>query len=303
MKQRASGLQQSILQRLRMAAEDREQPFDQVLTYYGIERFLYRLSQIEEAKDFVLKGALLMMTWPDGMLRATRDIDMRSYLPPDETRIKQVFQKASRVDAANDGIYFDSESVSVEPIIERASYAGFRARLWGYLARTRIRIQIDLGFADVISPRPKLAYYSTILEMPMPRLRVYPIVSFISEKLEVLVALGEINSRMKDFYDLYIITTTYSIDGGKLVVAIRKTFERRRTEILDEVPAGLTDEFAANQQTQWDAFLRRIGAAGSGMPALNKICGSLRCFLAPVLEAAGNNSRFEKRWSPHKGWI
>jgi len=243
-----------------------------------------------------------MMTWPDAMMRATRDIELRSFLPSDEARIKQVFQKACVVDAPHDGTFFDAESLSVEPIIEQASYAGFRVQLWGYLARTRIRIQIDLGFNGVISPRPKLAYCPAMLEMPRPRLSVYPIEFFISEKLEAILALGEINSRMKDFYDLYSISTTYSIDGSKLVVAIRKTFERKMIEISNEVPVGLTDEFAAKQQTQRDAFLRRIWAAGSGVPALNRICGSLRRFLMPALEATGKNSTFGKHWDPYKGW-
>lgn len=302
MKGRATGLQHSILARLKTIAEARQQPYDQVLVYYGIERFLYRLSQIEECRDFVLKGALLMNTWPGGMMRATRDIDMRSYLPDDEARIRETFQKACNILAEDDGIVFDPDTIVLEPIIERSAYTGFRIRLRGRIARAQINIQVDLGFSDSIWPRPKLADYPVMLDMPAPRLRVYPIESFLSEKLEAIVQLGEINSRMKDFYDLYYVATACLVDGVKLMQAIQKTFKRRGTGIPMTIPAGLSDAFARDRQTQWAAFLRRIGDAGAGVPSLEIVSQKLREFLLPVLRAANLGTEFYMVWQPGTGW-
>jgi predicted nucleotidyltransferase component of viral defense system len=302
MKERAAGIEQSVLARLKTAAVSRGQSFELMLTYYGMERFLYRLSQTEECKDFVLKGGLLMMTWPHRVLRATRDIDLRVYLPSDQEAIRILFQRVSSIEVPFDGIRFNPDTVELEAISEQANYEGIRIRLWGFIAKARIRIQIDLGFSDPISPRPKLVNYPTILDMPEPRIRVYPIESFISEKMEAIVQLGEINSRMKDFYDLYLAANQQGLNGSRLVEAIRKTFNSRKTEIPGDVPAGLTEEFARRQETQWTAFLRRIGAAGEEKHALVDICARLREFLMPVMVAAKKDDPFQYSWMPELGW-
>ncbi len=302
MSKHSVGMQQSVLDRLRSHARSHGQTFEEVLTYYGIERFLYRLSRSKYGKLFVLKGALLMMTWPEAIQRTTRDIDLRAYTKPDSAEVAHMLREVCVQPVEDDGLLFDPASVEVETIAEHARYPGVRAKLWGTIGRTRVRIRLDISFSDPVTIDPDLVDYPTILDMPAPRLHIYPKETVVAEKLEAIVQLGQVNSRMKDFFDLHAMARAFRFDGQVLVDCIRRTFEARSTAIPAGVPVGLTDDFARAQQGQWRAFLHRIGQDRPKIASFQDVIRLIRKFAMPALSAARLGHRFDQMWSPSRGW-
>jgi Nucleotidyl transferase AbiEii toxin, Type IV TA system len=118
-----------------------------------------------------------------------------------------------------------------------------------------------------------------------------------------MVALGMLNSRMKDFYDLRIISKQFTFDGPKLVDAIKATFNRRRTKIPESAPVGLTEEFSTDQDkvTQWKAFLMRSGLENTAVD-LPQTIEELKLFLIPPLQAAASGGDFNLEWTRGGPW-
>jgi predicted nucleotidyltransferase component of viral defense system len=278
----------SVRQRLANLAKERGEDFEQVLVRYALERLLYRLSVSKHAENFVLKGALLFRLWFDLEQRPTRDIDFLGFGAADTEAAKKVFSElvATKVDH-DDGLVFIGDSVTAEEIRKDAGYPGVRVTMQAELARARIPVQCDIGFGDVITPKPLRQNYPTLLDMPSPSLHVYPLETVVAEKLEALVKLAAFNSRLKDYFDLWVLMRFESIDKSLLPKAIGATFARRATAHPEALPAGLTDEFAKSKNTMWMAFLRR---SGLDAPQLGEVVGQLREFYWPLLRSAAKKS-------------
>lgn len=292
----------SVLDRLRNHAKATDQTFNEVLTYYSLERFLYRISKSQYSDRFVLKGALVMLTWPKRVARLTNDMDLRASIPPDIETVSEIIRKICRTEVEDDAIKFDPATVRSETIVEKANYPGIRTRLTGNINNVRVPIQIDIAFSDPMVPKPTIVDYPTILEQPAPRIRAYRTETIIAEKLEALVYLGDINTRMKDLYDLWEISRRFGFSGKVLVRAVSETFNARGTKIPTGTPSGLTDEFANVNQTLWDAFLERIGDDNPSVSSLSEVASDLRGFLAPVLNAARDGYTIDKSWRDGLGW-
>ncbi len=303
MKPGIKNLAASVLDRLRNHARETNRTFNEVLTYYGLERFLYRISKSEYSDRFVLKGALVMLTWPEGVARLTNDMDLRASIPPDIEQVLEIIRGICRTSVMDDAIEFDPETVRSEPIVQKADNPGLRIRLQGNIDNVRIPIQIDMAFSDPMVPEPELVDYPTILDLPAPKIRAYRAETIIAEKVEALVYLGDINTRMKDIYDLWEISRRFSFSGNILVKAIRATFEARGTNIPGSIPTGLTDEFGIENQPLWEAFLNRIEIDEPHLLILNDVSRDLREFLLPVLSAAKDDRSFEKSWGDDQAWI
>ena len=201
-----------------------------------------------------------------------------------------------------DGVTFRPDTVQAAGIRKEANYAGVRVTLLGLIDGARCPVQIDIGFGDAVTPGPEEVQYPVMLpDFQAPKLRVYPRYTVAAEKLEAITALGIANSRMKDFFDLWILTRYTKFDGETLQRAIRATFDRRRTELPSGVPFGLTDEFAQDtqKQTQWQAFLgkNRLEAL-----ELEMIMAALRDFLLPPIAAANADNRFPQFWPAGGPW-
>jgi len=301
-KREISNLPTSVLARLRNRARQTSVTFNQILVYYAFERFLYRLSLSKHTDKFVLKGALLLLTWPSGLRRTTRDIDLRAFIKPDIREISTILSEICREKAEPDGIEFDVDSIEAEFIAENVEHPSIRARFWAYIGKARVRMQIDFGFNDPITPDAEIIEYPTLLSMASPRLRAYPKETVVAEKLEAIVQLGGINSRMKDFYDLIHIARNFEFDGKLLIHAINQTFQSRETNIPDDVPIGFTAGFAGRNQSNWETFLRRIGEEESELSSLHDVLSELRAFLLPVLDAARGRNQLHRTWSPSTRW-
>jgi hypothetical protein len=294
----------SVRARLLTKAKAEQQDFNLVLTRYALERLLYRLSRSRHAERFLLKGALLFDLWFDIPHRPTRDADLLGLGPAELLALETVFRELCAVTVdPDDGIRFQADTVRAEEIRKDANYGGIRLTLVGLLASARCPVQVDVGFGDAVTPAPELVDYPTMLpELPGPRLRAYPRYTVVAEKLEALVLLGIANSRMKDYFDLWVLARYSDLDGETLRQAIRATFQRRATPIPEGVPFGLTEGFAEDpqKQTQWRAFLRKNALEPV---ALADVLERLRGFLMPPLAAAARVGQlWSSRWSPGSGW-
>ena len=227
----------SVRERLLNQARAQGRPFQELLQYYAMERFLYRLSCSRHGEHFVLKGALLLTVWQAPISRSTMDIDLLGKTSNELAHIRSLVSEVCKIESEPDGIEFDAKSVGVARIKEDADYEGVRVRFRATLDRARIPMQIDIGFGDVITPGAIDVEYPTLLDFPVPRLRTYPKETVIAEKLEALTALGVLNSRMKDYFDLWVLSRMYAFEGATLVRAIQATFARRGVSIEFLPPA------------------------------------------------------------------
>lgn len=279
------GLAASIHARLLNRAKARDEDFNLILTRYALERFLYRLSLVPAREAYWLKGALLFDLWFDLPHRPTRDADFLGFGPMDIEVLTATIREICGV-AVDDGMIFDSATITIEEIREDARYGGLRVRLVGRLGNARCTVQLDVGYGDAVTPGPEEAVYPTLLDdLPAPRLRVYPRAAVVAEKLEAIVNLGMANSRMKDFFDLRALAHEGRLDAQLLGDAIAATFQGRGTEIPAEVPLGLSDEFArdAAKRAQWQAFLGKNRLAA---PTLGEVIAEIERFVAHPLALA-----------------
>jgi predicted nucleotidyltransferase component of viral defense system len=293
----------SIRARLLNKAKAEGQDFNLVLTRYALERLLYRLGSSSHAERFLLKGALLFDLWFDIPHRPTRDLDLLGFGPAEIPILEAVFRDLCvGASEPNDGIRFQAETVRGMEIRKEANYAGIRVTLAGLLAGARCSVQVDVGFGDAVTPAPEPVDYPVILpELPTPRLRAYPRYTVVAEKLDALVTLGIANSRMKDYFDLWVLARQADFDGYILTQAIRATFDRRATQMPDGVPFGLTPDFAEDRQKQiqWQAFLRKNAL---GQVSLPEVLDMLRRFLLPPFHAARDCTVFASMWLPGRSW-
>lgn len=298
-----TNLPASVHQRLLNLSRQRGEDFNVTLTRYGLERLLHRLSQSPHADRFVLKGALLFSVWTGRLYRPTRDLDLLGYGEWSQDGLSQVFREICVADVEPDGLTFDPDSVRVMEIREDQEYGGQRVQLMARLQNARVSLQIDIGFGDVVTPVAERIDYPTLLGHSALRLRAYPRETVVAEKFQAMVALGMINSRMKDFYDIWMMSRELQFDGKKLAKAIQATFERRRTEIPASVPRALTAEFALERDKaiQWNAFLSRSWLDVGGT-ALAGVVEDLNGFLMPVVVAIGSVEEFRQNWPAGGPW-
>jgi hypothetical protein len=290
----------SIHGRLRNKARERGRPFQEILQYYANERFLFRLAQSKHVNTFVLKGALIFFAWGIPLERPTRDIDLRGFTLNSLDNLTEIIQEICNQPVESDGMTFDPESVIGEITLEGADYHGIRLRFWGYLGEARVRMIVDIGFGDPINPSKTMLQYPTILDMPSPTLPGYPPETVIAEKLESMVSLGIINSRMKDFHDLREISRRFDFEGSVLQDAIMQTFRTRNTSFPSELPVALSDTFIEEKRSLWNAFLRRIDLEQS-IP-FELVIEELKVFLTPVIRASSQGIQFNSFWDAAGKW-
>lgn len=294
----------SVHQRLLNKARETKRPFNELLQYYTMEKFLLRMSRSRYAEEFVLKGALLLRSFGITETRATRDIDVLKYGESAIPEVEKVIAECCTMKVEEDGLEFDPESVSGQEIREQQAYQGIRISVRGKLGNARIHLQIDMGFGDVVTPEPLWVEYPTLIDGERPRIKAYTLESAIAEKYQAMVDMGLVNSRMKDYYDVYYLAENRSFDGSQLQEAIKRTFQRRKTETPQELPAALTKSFYKDETKvkQWEAFIAKI--SDNQVPSdLEKVVTRLFDFLWPVTDALSNGKSFVSEWKPKKEWL
>lgn len=298
-----SNLAASVHQRLLNHARATGRPFNEVLQRFALERFLYRLGHSPYVRRFVLKGALMLTAWQVPYPRPTRDIDLLGRMENSVEEVVSAVEAICQESVTDDGLRFEAEGIVGERITEAANYAGVHLRFAAYLGKARIPMRIDVGFGDPLVPGASTVQLPAILDFPPPEVQGYSRESAIAEKYQIMVYLGEINSRMKDFYDIWSLATHFPFEGPTLAQAILETFESRRTP-LSPYPIAFSDAFALDRekQVQWEAFRRRLGR--EDMPAdFRRVVQILSTFLHPVTEALVEGRTFEQRWEPGHRWL
>jgi predicted nucleotidyltransferase component of viral defense system len=274
----------SVRARLMAISRERNQTFQLVLTNYVLERLLYRLSQTEHRTRFILKGAMLLTKWFDDPLRPTQDLDFLGFGDDDPDEMVKTFREICAV-SFDDGVVFDVEGVQLDRIREELEYGGLRIKTNATVDEARVRVVIDIGFGDAVEPGLAEMDLPVMLDFPAPHLRAYARETVIAEKFQAMVMLGRANSRMKDFYDIWVLSRASEFNDNRLARAIAATFARRKTEIPTELPDALTHAFAtdAAKMQQWNAFVSDVAFQPG---ALADVVKDLGTFLMPHATAA-----------------
>jgi len=292
----------SVLARLRNHSKSSGVPFQQVLQQYAIERFLYRISRSKHAEGVILKGALLLKTIGIPSARPTMDIDMLRKGKADQVSLMALAKDCATLEVDADGLSFLADSVVAEEITKDSEYKGTRVLIDARMDNVRLKVQIDFGVGDIMVPGPRTIEYPAFLANDTIRLLAYPVESAIAEKLQAMVALGNANSRMKDFYDVWICSNHLDFDGDTVRKAIEATFNNRETPVPAEEFEALTRGFVEGHRVQWNAFVRKIGEDELA-DTFGKVVEDLKFFAMPALRSLARGEKFEQQWKAGKGWV
>jgi predicted nucleotidyltransferase component of viral defense system len=274
----------SIRARLLNLSKERNQPFELLLIRYTLERLLYRLSTSAHRDKFVLKGAMLMRHWLDDPHRPTRDLDLLGFGNSDPELTLNIFREICAI-KADDAVAFDTDKLIVDRMREESGYSGLRLRTYAIVDGARVRVVVDIGYGDATEPGLTIIELPVLLNQPAPTLKAYPYETVIAEKFQAMVDLGLANTRLKDFYDIWILAQTFEFKDDRLAQAIAGTFSRRKTDIPTELPDGLTPAFANDRakQQQWTEFVGEVAVNPGTLP---EIIEGLSAFLMPHAETA-----------------
>lgn len=302
MDRKITNLAASVHQRLLNKARKSSRPFNELLQHFAIERFIYRLSKSPHADKFVLKGALMLSAWAGSVSRPTMDIDLLGKIENNLDTIIAVVTDICTIEAESDGIVFHKDTVTANRITEDADYKGVRILLRGSLGSTRLFLQIDIGFGDVIIPGPSKIEYPVLLNFPQPKLNGYTMESTIAEKFQAMVKLGLLNSRMKDFYDIWFLSRMFDFDGEVLVEAIAKTFETRKTPLTSK-PTIFNASFMKDEikQAQWLGFINKA-KLGDAPESFENVVAKIKIFLQPAASSIIDQQTFRCFWAAPGPW-
>jgi predicted nucleotidyltransferase component of viral defense system len=294
----------SVRQRLLNYARSSNQDFIFVLRAFAMERLLYRLSRSSYVDNFVLKGAMLFKLWTGDFYRPTRDIDVLAFKSESIVSLKGIFQEISRLSFLEDGLNYLPDTVKVHEIREEQQYGGLRVTLTAMLGSAEIKLQVDCGFGDAITPDPILTDFPTLLDFPAPQLHTYPKETVVAEKFEAIIRLGMANSRMKDFYDIWVLASDFPFSGQTITSAIQNTFNRRKTPWPTGAPEALQPSFIQNplKQTQWQAFVRKTNFVKVEKD-FGKTIDFVGSFLLPPVEYILKTKSFKMNWPAGGPWL
>jgi hypothetical protein len=292
----------SVRARLLNRSRETNRPFQELLQYHAMERFLYRLSRSTHRRSFILKGALLLRVWDAPVSRPTRDVDLLGHVKNDVENLARIVREICQTDVEPDGMTFDAATVAGARIKEDAEYEGVRLKFVGTLEKARVTMQVDVGFGDAVIPPAAEVEYPTLLDLPAPRLRAYRRETVVAEKFQAMVFLGTLNSRMKDFYDIWLLARQFDFDGQTLSAAIRATFESRGAEI-DPEPVAFRPEFFASEDVvrRWTAFVRK-GRFAEAPATLAEVVELVARFVGPVARAARDDQLADMAWRAPGPW-
>lgn len=292
----------SVHQRLLNKARAFSRPFNEILQQFAIERFMYRLSKGPYAQKLILKGALMFSAWTGSMSRPTMDIDLLGKIDNSLDMMVAVIKDTCEIEVESDGIVFHKDTVTAVRITEDADYKGARVMLRGNLGNTRLFIQVDIGFGDVIIPEPSRVQYPVLLDFPTPEMNGYTMESTIAEKFQAMVKHGLLNSRMKDFFDIWFLSRRFDFKGEILTEAIEKTFENRKTPLTSDPtifnPSFIKDD---TKQTQWAGFTDKAKLVNAPI-SFEDVANEIKVFLQPIVTSINHRQTFQLFWAAPGPW-
>jgi predicted nucleotidyltransferase component of viral defense system len=277
----------SVRARLQKIARETRTDFQFLLIRYFQERMLYRLSKSGFKNNFCLKGGALLYALEGDQSRPTLDLDLLGMrITAEQARMRDAFAEVCSILYEDDGVEFHSDSISTTEITKEGKYPGVRLKVLAQLGNIRQNLQIDIGFGDIITPEPVLMQYPVILDLEAPEIQAYSVETIIAEKFEAMIDLGELNSRMKDFYDLYRLLQPGKFDPDILKEGIKSTFGNRKTPYI-EGHSLFQENFATDERrlVQWAAFIRKSRLEMIEFHVVHKI---IRDMLEPIYRTLQN---------------
>jgi len=302
MKKEIKNLPASVHDRLFRLAKKGGRPFQEQFYYYAFERFLYRLSKSSHANSFILKGGLIFIGWGIPLRRPTRDIDVQGYLSNTIDHLVSVTKEICMQDVEPDGMRFDPESVRGEQIMNEADYKGVKIYFNAHLGEVSFQLHMDVSFANAITPEAILINFPSLLGMPEFKILGYPFETSIAEKFQAMVVLADINDRMKDYFDIWLLSQQVDIPGQTMASAIQATFLTRNTPLPSSIPIALSDEFGQLRQPDWERLLRRSMLEVLDYPSFVEVVSILRDLLWPVVQAIANDESYNNIWKARGPW-
>ena len=298
MKKATTNFGHSVRARLLAIANRHGIQLEYVLLRYAFERFLYRLGRSGHVNRFVLKGASAFAVWNGPFCRVTRDADLEAFGDASESSLVEAFKEICEIPCPEDVVDFDLASFATEEIKKEDKYPGMRVKFVAHIGSARVNLQCDIGFGDSVYPAAEILDYPALLGGETPRVRVYPRYTVVSEKFQVMVSRGLLNSRLKDYYDIWLLSECFDFDLSLLRTAVKNTFERRQTAVPKGLPNALTSTFSEDpaKQLQWRAFLRRSGLVQTSLSAVVEQIAEL---IKPVLQCDMPSQTWKcavKRW-------
>ena len=278
----------SIRARLLNVAKQEEVFYQTILTRYFQERLLYRISQTRYRENFYLKGGALMYAYERFAARPTLDIDfLGTHISNDGERIAEAFREICAVGCKEDGVLFAGDKIVSQNITEFKDYHGVRLSIPVTMDTIAQVLTMDIGFGDVVTPNPVSLDYPLLLEgLPEASILAYSTETVIAEKMHAIIDLADQSSRMKDYYDIYHLLTSFQYDTAILQDAINRTFENRHTP-YNAGTMFFREDFPNHPQMQvrWTAFLRK--AAINSALSFTEVVRWLQDTLRPYWTAYG----------------
>ncbi len=277
-----SNLGASVRARLLTLARKNNRDHNALLVQYAQERFLYRLSLSPHRDNFILRGALLLISYNLPLNRPTKNIDFLAQgINQDLGSLKKVFLSIAGIHV-EDGIEFPSTSITVENIKDNENGEA-RVHLKGTIGGAACSLQVDIGFGDIIVSGPIKADFPTLLDFPVPNLKVYSLESAVAEKFELIVKFNSLSSRAKDFYDINFLASVHPFTMANLKEAMIATFKQRGTDI-DSRKAIFKKSFRSDEQmnTFWTTFLKRNSLDLS--TSFSQVVKNLENFIEPIFK-------------------
>ena len=248
---------------LNLSRQTKGADYNLILLRFVQERFLYRLSLSAYRENFFLKGGALLFAHERFAARPTRDMDfLGDHISRDKENIKRIMHEICSIECEEDGMTFEcgEDEIWLEDITVEKEYNGTRVHMTAHMDTIVQQFSIDVGFGDVIVPQPAQLDYPLLIEgLPAVNVEAYSLETVVAEKFQTMIDRGTINSRMKDFFDVYTILKADKVDEALLKEAVAEVFANRGTE-MDADNVVFTDDFAQDgmRQTMWKAYLKKI---------------------------------------------
>lgn len=301
MKKEIKNLPASIHTRLKRRAVETQHSFQELFYFYAFEGFLHRLSLSQYGSRLILKGGLAFGGWRINLRRSTRDIDFNAQMNNSADEVARVIKEICDL-SVDDGLNFDTTSFQTTTTMTGAEYEGVRIRCKAFLGKAYIWLQIDISFANVITPKEIRFEYPILLDRRPFELLGYNRETAIAEKFQSMVFLGLFNGRLKDYYDIYLLAKEGSMHGSTLRKAIVATFTHRDTAISSNIPEALSDDFINRNRGEWLRFVGNTKYQDEDIKDLKGVIEFLRKFLLPPMKAAANGEDFDRNWTAEAGW-
>jgi len=288
----------SVMGRLKNISKELNIPFNLAMQLYAQERFLYRLSKSEYKDNFLLKGGLLLYSMDQFKGRPTKDIDfLLKNQNNNPNNIKKIIKKIIKIEV-EDGISFDLNKIKSQSITEGADYKGQRIKIVALIGNARVHLQIDIGFGDVVVPEPVKIKYPELLDFDGPEITAYSLETVIAEKFDAMISLALLNSRMKDFYNIFKLMFKKKYESEVLKKSIKETLKKRNTK-LDSDLLVFSERFKNDPQKnkQWQLFLKRIKKDNL---SFDFVVNNIEKFLRPIYNSILSEIEINSTWDPEK---